>query len=61
MLRAVREENALYDLRSDPGQLVPISDPETEERMCKKMVELMRWSDAPVEQYARVGLEHIEV
>ncbi len=46
----------LFDLKSDPGQEHPIQMPEVEERMLKTMVELMRQSDAPAEQYQRMGL-----
>lgn len=47
----------LYDLHEDPGQLHPIEDEEIEERMISLMVRLMKESDAPAEQYERLGLE----
>jgi arylsulfatase A-like enzyme len=50
-------ENLLFDLETDPAQLDPIDDPETEKMMCGKMVALMKATDAPAEQYERVGLE----
>lgn len=46
----------LFDLREDPYQNRPIHDPETEERMIRLMVELMKENDAPSEQYERLGL-----
>lgn len=46
----------LYDLESDPQQLSPIQDPAIEARMAGLMVDLMRQNDAPVSQYARLGL-----
>jgi hypothetical protein len=49
----------LFDLESDPKQSAPIQNSEVEERLCRQMVELMQQNDAPPEQYARVGLEHL--
>jgi len=46
----------LYDLREDPGQERPLADAEIEERMIEHMVRLLRWNDAPVEQFERLGL-----
>lgn len=46
----------LYDLQSDPGQLHPIEDQETELRMIHAMTRLMQENDAPSEQYERLGL-----
>jgi len=46
----------LFDLDKDPGQMHPIQDPETEKRMIRSMVRLMKENDAPVEQFARLGL-----
>ena len=50
-------ENRLYDLQTDPGQQHPLHDPELEAAMRRRMVGLMQESDAPVEQYRRLGLE----
>ena len=47
----------LFDLKIDPKQEHPISDPKTEERMKINMVRLMKKNDAPIEQYIRLGLE----
>jgi arylsulfatase A-like enzyme len=46
----------LFDLDSDPHQSKSLSDPETEQRLSKLMVELMRDCSAPEEQYIRLGL-----
>lgn len=48
--------NRLYDLQSDPGQLAPIDDPDTELRLIAGMIDWMRDTDAPPEQYTRMGL-----
>lgn len=47
----------LFDLKNDPKQLHPIDDPETEERMIRAMVRLMKENDSPREQFTRLGLE----
>jgi arylsulfatase A-like enzyme len=47
----------LFDLSSDPEQTRPISDPDVERTMTGHLVELMRASDAPPEQFERLGLE----
>ncbi|MDF2560277.1 MAG: Arylsulfatase [Microbacterium sp.] len=46
----------LFDLVDDPLQERPLRDPEIELLMATKLVELMRRSDAPDEQYIRLGL-----
>ncbi|MBO0744982.1 MAG: sulfatase [Candidatus Dormibacteraeota bacterium] len=46
----------LYDLARDPEQVSPLVDDEVELRMATLMVELMRESDAPSEQFQRLGL-----
>lgn len=46
----------LFDLETDPGQERPLRDPELELRMADLLVELMRASDAPADQYERLGL-----
>ena len=46
----------LFDLQNDPNQENPINDPEVEKRMIKLLVEDMKKSDAPVEQYERLGI-----
>jgi arylsulfatase A-like enzyme len=47
----------LFDVIDDPGQERPLSDPEAEARMERHMVRLLEASDAPPEQYARLGLK----
>ncbi|MGE8205346.1 sulfatase [Heyndrickxia sp. NPDC080065] len=46
----------LFDLESDPLQNQCIEDFEIEVGMIKKMADLMRESDAPIEQFERVGI-----
>ena len=46
----------LYDLEADPGQERPLDDPGLELRMAQMLVDLMRASEAPAEQFARLGL-----
>jgi len=47
----------LFDLESDPAQEHPLQDAALERRMAAAMVRLMRQSDAPPEQYVRLGLD----
>ncbi|MEV8273309.1 sulfatase [Microbacterium sp. NPDC077184] len=46
----------LYDLIEDPDQRTPLRDPALEKRMAQLLVEAMRDSEAPAEQYERLGL-----
>ena len=46
----------LFDLRSDPGQVAPIDDPDTEARLRAGIVAMLRAHDAPGELYSRYGL-----
>ena len=46
----------LFDTEKDPHQINPITDIDTEVRMANLMRELMKESDAPCEQYERIGL-----
>ncbi len=46
----------LFDLHDDYAQQRPLNEPEIEARMVKLMIELMKWNDAPAEQYERLGL-----
>jgi arylsulfatase A-like enzyme len=48
---------ALYDLQADPQQQRPLQDAAIEKKMIGHLVGLMRWNDAPVEQYERLGLK----
>jgi arylsulfatase A-like enzyme len=52
-----RQGNLLYDTEADPQQEKPLSDPELEKRMTDLMVRLMRETEAPEEQYRRLGLQ----
>lgn len=49
-------DTALFDLETDPGELHPLHDAETEARMKALMKKLMEQNDAPKEQFARLGL-----
>ena len=46
----------LFDLDSDPDQRHPVIDDETELRMARLLVALMRRGDAPESQFQRLGL-----
>jgi arylsulfatase A-like enzyme len=50
-------ETLLFDLKQDPKQLKPIRDEEIEGRMIRQLVRLIAESDAPLEQYERMGLK----
>lgn len=47
----------LFDLREDPKQTQPIEDQQVERRMIELLRRLMAESEAPVEQYERLGLD----
>ncbi len=47
----------LFDLKSDPTQIDPLTDPAVEKRMTDLLLALMSQCDSPVEQYARLGLK----
>ena len=47
----------LFCVRDDPGQEQPVQDEAQERRMTALLKELMRRSDAPAEQYERLGLD----
>ncbi len=46
----------LFDLEKDPKQEHPIEDADIEQRMIALMLRLMKETDAPPEQYQRLGL-----
>ncbi|UIK08810.1 sulfatase-like hydrolase/transferase [Neorhizobium galegae] len=46
----------LYDLETDPEQKNPLRDDRIELRMAELLVDLMRASDAPSDQFERLGL-----
>lgn len=48
--------NLLFDLESDPEQLHPLEDPETEAELINELLRLMKENEAPAEQYERLGL-----
>lgn len=52
-----RYPTQLFDLKNDPQQMHPISDPDIEARMCRFMKQCMEENDAPAEQYERMMLE----
>ena len=49
----------LFDLEQDPDQASPLQDPGLERRMQDLMVGAMLESEAPPEQYHRIGLDHL--
>ena len=49
----------LFDLENDPDQNSPLQDPEQERRMQDLMVGVMLESEAPPEQFRRIGLDHL--
>lgn len=46
----------LFDIKNDPLQQKPLNNPEIEEKMISHLVKLMKESDAPRDQYERLGL-----
>ena len=52
-----RFPTSLFDLEADPDQESPVDNPVEEERMRDHLIRLMRESDAPAEQYTRLGLK----
>jgi hypothetical protein len=46
----------LFDLTNDPHQERPIEDPKLEVKMIKLLVKLLKESDAPLEQFERLGI-----
>ncbi|ASO99982.1 sulfatase [Enterobacter hormaechei subsp. xiangfangensis] len=51
-----RTGHLLFDLYTDPQQLSPIKDDAIETRMIALLVRLLHESDAPAEQFVRLGL-----
>ncbi len=49
-------ETALYDIKDDPQQMAPFHDEKIEAMMTAHILRLMRETDAPSEQYERMGL-----
>jgi Arylsulfatase A and related enzymes len=48
--------NRLYNLKTDPKERKPLDNPALELKMINGMVQMMRETDAPEEQYERLGL-----
>lgn len=46
----------LFDIKNDPGQINSIEDKENEERLIFQMIDILKQSDAPPEQYERLEL-----
>jgi hypothetical protein len=46
----------LFDLEKDPGQKNQIKNETVENRLIEKLISMMKATDAPQEQYARLGL-----
>ena len=46
----------LFDLKSDPNQNSPTSNPTIETHLIREMKRLMRENDSPSEQFERLGL-----
>lgn len=46
----------LFDIKKDPFQEHPLNDPKLEAKMIAHLLKLMKESDAPSEQYERLGL-----
>ena len=51
----------LFDLVADPGQLMPVDDTKAEAMMIEHLLRLMRDTDAPAEQYERLGMAEREL
>jgi len=51
-----QRDDLLFNIKEDPGQEHSIDDEALIEKMCQKMAELMHESDAPEEQFVRMGL-----
>lgn len=56
MMRASKEGDMLFDLQADPHQNHSLHDEAVEQKLAARMKELMQESDAPAEQFARLGL-----
>ena len=49
--------NLLFDIKEDPGQARPLDDPQIENILIGAMVKIMKETDAPSEQYVRLGID----
>ena len=52
-------QTVLYDLATDPRQMRPVDDPDTEARLVGEMIKIMQRNEAPPEAYRRLGLERV--
>jgi len=52
----MKQGTMLFDVEADPEQNHPLNDPELEQRMIDLMCRLMAETDAPEDQYLRLGL-----
>jgi len=55
-INPVQYGSKLFDMKTDPGQLVELDDPEEEVRLLNAMAQMMRLDDAPVDQFERMGI-----
>ena len=55
-IHPTQRKDLMFNLREDPHQEHPIEDEALREKMCQKMAVLMKESDAPEEQFVRMGL-----
>ena len=55
--QAYKFGNLLFDIENDPKQENPLDDPELEKTMTEHLVREMKASDAPREQFQRLGLQ----
>lgn len=51
--------NMLFDISKDPHQLIEIEDEDIESMMICKLIKLMHDSEAPIEQFERIGLRSV--
>lgn len=49
--------NLLFDLKTDPEEINPIKDDEIEAKMINALIKKLLESDAPIEQFERLGLD----
>lgn len=50
----------LFDLDKDPKQEHPLQNPALEAQLLDQMIKLMKWNDAPQEQFERMGVNDQE-
>jgi hypothetical protein len=57
---AEEQDTMLFDLKNDPEQKQPVQDEQTERRMIELLERRMYESEAPEEQFRRLGLRSSE-